>query len=119
MKLKHHQSIADKRQPDTSFTLTLSNLTQSGTLPKVTAGRHFRSKVIGQKILHIPFSRRMLLRGMLKSIVNTPVLPSKLIHMSADDYQRWRQIQNVRRHYGMKELSMITTTGFPPIFNTS
>ncbi len=40
---------------------------QFDTLPKVTAGHHFGSKVIGQKIVHNPCSRSVVLYGMLRT----------------------------------------------------
>ncbi len=39
---------------------------QSNTLPKVTAHKGHGSKVIGQKIVHIPCSRSILLYGTSK-----------------------------------------------------
>ena len=61
---------------------------QSDTLPKVMAGHHVGSKVIGRKSLHIPCSRSILLRGMLR-------MYSKCTYTMLKLHQRWRYNQNL------------------------
>ncbi len=58
---------------------------QSNKLPKVTAGCHFRSKVIGRMILHIPCSIGILLLVMLRKHSKCTYTIQKLIQKTIKD----------------------------------
>ena len=76
-----------------------TSLSSLDALPKVTPCQHFGSKVIGQKILHIPWSTRIVFHCMLRKHSKCPYTTLKLIQMRAEDNQRWRQIQNMPSLY--------------------
>ena len=56
---------------------------------------HDWSKIIGQKILHIPSSRSILVHFMQRQHSNCNYITFKLILVRAEDNQRWWQIQNL------------------------
>ena len=89
--------VSQKKNDTVDLVTHLHNLFQSDILyPRSHQVTGHRLKVKGLKMLHIPYSRSILLCSMLRNYNqhNYTYTMLKLIQMRVEDDQRWWQIQN-------------------------